>query len=373
MSSTVTVSSTAALEAALKSATAGETIQLASGVYTGVVISNEHFTAPVTITSANAADPAVLEGLKVGTESGLNFTNLEMTSLGSTDPYFAFRISSSQNISFSHIQVQGDLSHVASAQLTGAFYVSDSTNVSITDSTFNDLNAAIVAAGNNGFTVSDNAFQDLSKGGVEVAGTSNLTVSGNNFTDFQSGAGVHGDCIQVYTEDSTSAASNIVIDNNVYDRGAGVSAQGIFVTDNTGDMPYHNVTIDNNTMIGADWNAIELMGGTGTIQVEHNTVESYTGYNVVSGGNTPFESWINLGDLTGAQLTETGNTAQFYLMNSVSVATPAGNTKIGVVTDDGASMLHAWAAANTADYSALSSDFLNLLGVAGGHSTAGIA
>jgi hypothetical protein len=36
-------------------------------------------------------------------------------------------------------------------------------------------------------------------------------------------------------------------------------------------------------------------------------------------------------------------------------------------------MLHAWAAANTADYSALSSDFLNLLGVAGGHSTAGIA
>jgi parallel beta-helix repeat protein len=373
MSTTVTVSSTSALESALASAKAGETIQLAAGVYSGVTISNHNFSSPVTITSANASHPAILEGLKVGSVSNLNFTNLEMTTLGSTDPYFAFRVSASQNVSFSNIQVQGDLSKVAGAQMLGSFYVSDSSHITITDSSFNDLNTAVLVEGSNYVTVSNNAFQDLSKGGVEVTGTSNLTVSGNNFTDFATTAGVHGDCIQVYTESSTASASNIVITGNVYDRGSGVAAQGIFVTDDSGVMPYHNVTIDDNTMIGADWNAIELQDATGTVQLENNHVESFTGYDVVAGGNTAFESWIRLSDLGSAHVTETGNVAQFYLNSAGKAVTPpAGNTQIGVVTDGGASMLHAWATASTGDYGLLSGDFLSMLGVSGVHSSVGI-
>jgi hypothetical protein len=374
MSNVVTVSTTAGLTAALKSAHAGETIELAAGTYSGVVIQNANFATPVTITSVNPNNEAVLSGLKVATSSGLNFTHLELTTVGCTDPYYAFRISGSQNLSFSNLNVQGTIGSDPSTQLMG-FYVSKCSNITITHSSFEYMSVAIDANSNTGLTISDNSFQYLNKGGIEIGGISNLNIANNNFTDFLTASGVHADAIQIFTAGTTTPDSNIVITGNLYDRGTGVPAQGIFVQDEVGTLPFNNVTIDNNTIIGGDWNAIFLSNATGTVQIDNNTVASWAGQDVVAGSTTNFVSWIRLGNtnLTGgtfanATVTETGNEAQYFLGPNGKAVTPtASNSLLGAVTDNGAALLSAWENANPSDLAYLSTGLVSILGASSSH------
>jgi hypothetical protein len=181
----------------------------------------------------------------------------------------------------------------------------------------------------------------------------------------------HGDAVQFMTYGTTSVSSNINISDNLIDRGNGVPLQGIFMRDETNKLPFNNVTIDNNTIIGGEWNAIALSHATGKVQIEGNTIGSWAGANVVAGGSTKFISWIDLGDLSGASLTETGNHAQVYINGGVRTA-PAGNTTLGAITDQGASLMHVWAAQNMGLLSDLSSSMVTLLGMSGVHSTAGM-
>src|SRR5262249_34324176 len=94
----VTVSSTSALIAALKAAHPGDTIKLAAGTYSSVVIQKLSFSSPVTITSADSNHPAVLTGLNVVGSNGLKFTGLVFSPPSGT--HNPFQVNNSQNISF---------------------------------------------------------------------------------------------------------------------------------------------------------------------------------------------------------------------------------------------------------------------------------
>jgi hypothetical protein len=357
----------AALAAALKSATPGETIELAPGSYSGVKLVYENFSSPVTITSESAAKPAVLEGLDVSYDSNLHFTNLEISSVGSTDPYYAVRVMNSQNISFAHLEVQGNLSETPSQNVSG-FGVEKSSNVSVSDSTFNDLYIGFAANINTNVSVVGNSFTDMDKSGVGMGAVTGANISNNNFTDFNTPYGTHSDAIQLYTASMPNGSSNVVIDGNLYYRGDGTPAQGIFVQDEQGTMPYDNITIDDNTMIGGEWNAIYLKHAIGSVQVEGNTVASWAGYDGATDTTMNFISWINLQGLSGATLTETGNAAQEYVYDGTKATTPAQSHTLGAVTDDGSALLHAWATANPAQLDLLSGSLLTLLGI---HETPG--
>ena len=78
------MSNTAALVSALKTAQAGDTVQLASGTYTPIALTGLHFATDVTITSQDPNHQAVLTGLNVKTSSGLTFSNLEVAVSGPT-------------------------------------------------------------------------------------------------------------------------------------------------------------------------------------------------------------------------------------------------------------------------------------------------
>ncbi len=75
---TINVSTTAQLKTALSSAHGGDTILLATRTYSGVSLADYHFSSAVTITSANAADPAKLTDLNIKNSSGLTFSKLEL-------------------------------------------------------------------------------------------------------------------------------------------------------------------------------------------------------------------------------------------------------------------------------------------------------
>lgn len=332
----VTVDSNAQLMTALANAHAGETIQLAAGTYSQLVLNNFNFSSPVTITSASASSPAVLEGLKVNASSGITFSNVEMTTVGSGDPYYGFRISGSNNIAFNQVNVHGDPTVAPSAQISG-FYFTGDTGISITNSTMSNMNSAIIANENNGVTFSNNTFSNLSKGGVEAGADQNVSISGNTFTNFQVGVGIHADAIQFYTAGTTTPSSNISITNNLISRGSGDAVQGIFIQDELGTSPYTNVTIANNSVVGAMWDSILVNAQVnGALNVSNNLATSWAGADPGSATSassipsTSFVARISLtGDFSNAAVTETGNVAQSYMSNGTAVTPPAGNTQVG--------------------------------------------
>jgi hypothetical protein len=348
--STIVVSTPAELESALTSARDGETIALKPGVYPQVVIDKAHFTRAVTVTSADPDHEAVLAGLKIRDSSGFAFDGLELTTIGSGDSYAASRIEGSQQLSFSHMNVHGDVSGAPGEQLQG-FYVSDSSNVTVSHSLFHHLRAALVENRNDGVSVVGNEFRDLSKGGVEMGADANVTISGNLFTDFQTAPKVHGDAIQIYTYGTNVSSHDVIIRGNLIVRGSGVPAQGIFVQDEAKIYPFHNVTIDDNAVLGADWNSICLIHADGTVRITRNLLASWPGADVVKGGVTKFTAWIRLDKMAG-NVAETGNRAQAYLYDGKPTKlTPSGNSPLGAVGDGGAALVRAWVNAHRSEFS----------------------
>jgi VCBS repeat-containing protein len=308
---TVTVNNSAGLMSALKSAHGGDTILLASGTYSAVSIYQFHPTSVVNIQSASATNQAVITALSVNQSSNLKFTNITFTTSlynapTSTQAPSPFSVNSSSNISFNKITAYDTLADPQ--QAVNGFLIKGSAIISVTNSTFHNFYNAITELNNTNVVISNNTFHDLRSDGIDNGGSSNVVISGNSFTNFDSvgpilGAGDHPDCIQFWTSNTTTDASNIVVSNNTYVRGTGNWAQGIFITDQVG-LGYNNVTVTGNTIIGAAGNAIEIMSGH-NVNVSNNTVEGYADY----------ANFIRLENDTG--VTANNNTTPgFYLVNT---------------------------------------------------------
>jgi len=298
--STVTVNSVSALTAALAAATPGETIQLAPGTYSGVTLKNLNFSSGVTITSESSTNQAVITGLTVQSSSGLTFSNLQFSTVGDTaeNPFYVYE---SSNINFNDLNVHGNPSLAVSDQLA-AFLIRSSTNVSVTNSQFQNLLDGIGHLNDNGLTISDNTFQDINNDGIRGGGSSNVTISGNTFSDFFPSPGDHDDAIQFWTTNTTTSAQNITITDNTISRGTGSSAfQGVFVRDEVGNLPFENLTISGNTVDGGGYNGIAVMGADGA-QLTNNTVVSYTDQ----------LSWIRVQDATNVSMVD--NQAATYAL-----------------------------------------------------------
>jgi Ca2+-binding RTX toxin-like protein len=311
--STVSVSSAAGLAAALKTAVSGETIKLAAGNYGTVSISNVKISGNVNITSSNPNNPAVLTGLSISNSSGLTFTDLHL-SVASSSNYYPVSVRGSSNIAFSGMDVAGSLTNSISS---GMMFQND-TNVSVVSSNFHQLANGIVESGNSGMTVSDDIFTGLSADGVDNAQSSNVTISNNTFTDFTPQAGAHPDAIQFWTAGTTKASSDITISGNAISVGSGAATQGIFLTDQVGDLPYQNVSINNNTITGELYNGI-VVSHANNVEISNNSVSS---------GNN-YTSWIELAEVTGGVLN--GNSSSDYIMLANQSFTSSNNSMSGLL------------------------------------------
>ena len=111
-------------------------------------------------------------------------------------------------------------------------------------------------------------FGDAIRGWVN---SQHITISGNDFTDIIiPAAGDHIDAIQFWTVGATKPTTDVLIEGNVYVRGEGDPAQGIFVG-NERMIPFERVTIRGNAVVGSTWNGIWLVGGKDVV-IEDNLV-----------------------------------------------------------------------------------------------------
>lgn len=327
---TYTVKDTAGLLGALKTVKNGDTVYLQGGTYSSVNLKGIQLAGNVTITSLDAGKPAVLTDLSIKDSKGLTLRGLELAANpAKTD--MPFQVWNSSSIVMDKLYVHGTLNGSAADDVRGLL-VRNSSNVTVANSRFEQLADAVSHIDSNGVTFTGNRFENLRDNGIVGGGTSNLKISGNVFSDFDHSGSVHPDAIQVWTTNTKASVSNIDISGNVIDRGAGSVVQGIWMRDEVGNLPFKNVTISNNTIVGAAYNGIGVMGVAG-LKLSGNTVV----------GRDDQASWISIQNATGAVVSDNVASKISYVN---AQASKAANMLMGAASDTVAHDLSNWLAGN---------------------------
>ncbi len=324
------VKDTAGLLNVLKTAKSGDTVYLQSGTYSSVNLNNIQVNGNVTIASLNTGKPAVLADLRINNSKGLTLSGLELdASVKKAD--MGYQVLGSSNITLDKLYVHGSLNNDASDDVR-ALLVRNSTNVTVSNSRFEQLTDALSHLDSNTVTFANNSFTGLRDNGIAGGGTSNLTIKDNLFTNFDHSGDVHPDAIQVWTTNTKASASNINITGNTFDRGAGSIVQGIYMRDEVGNLPFQNVTISGNTIIGAAGNGIGVLGAN-KLSVSGNVVVA----------RDDQVSSIRISDATNVSVSD--NVASNYTYVNSQVEKSA-NVLTGVAPAAAATTLSSWLFAN---------------------------
>lgn len=332
----MTPASPLTLYSAIHAAKAGDTIALAPGSYgnpswkslaTDPKYGIPAFDPPLTITSADPANPAVFAGITLTNVTGLAFSHIEVT----PDPRLGFCLSTSggKGLSFDRMNIHGPA--VGSGQ---AAMFRTSADVSVTNSEIHDLGTGLNHLNCNGLTISGNTLHDIQVDAIRGGGSSNVTICGNTIHSLHSLPGDHADAIQFWTNGgATGPASNITVTDNIITRGTGLPMQGVFMG-NEASLQYHNVTIKGNALDGTMYNGIAVQLAD-NVTIEDNLVHGYS----------DMTSWVYLTKVTNATLK--GNSANLIKADATNVGlVNTGNTTIpqGPVGD--VSALTTWQARN---------------------------
>jgi Ca2+-binding RTX toxin-like protein len=343
---TYNVSTTAELKTALAKAGDGDVIKLASGDYDNLSLRNINIAGNVTITSANPSDPAVLTSLAMANCSGITLSNLELFEEDAGTSW-NFRITNSSNITLSGLDVHGP-DNIGSGKESNVLLIRGSNGITIDDCDFYNSKSGIDMLDNTGVSITDSSFHDIRMDGIRGGGNSNVLISGNTFTDFYPAAGDHPDAIQFWTTNTSTAAGNITITDNLITRGDGEPTQGIFFRDQVGGLSFYNVTVANNTVVGESYNGICLSGVISG---------SVTGNTVIAFDDRT--SWLTV--VNSSKLVYTDNTASRYLLmdGASTVIGSNGNVLASGMTSDDATNFAKWLSQNADAFAELSDDPLS--------------
>lgn len=323
----INVSTSAELIAAVKAAQAGDEIRVAPGQYAAVSLKGVMPSGTVTITSADPANPAVFSDLVISGSSNLSVSNVKMLVPDNSYVWYHFQVVNSSNITISNSLFDGPGLHPV--QDTSGLMVRDSIGVSVVGCEFQNLVFGVGFGNSTNISVTDSVFHDIRVDGIRGGNNSQVNFSNNFFTNFRPDLADHGDAIQIWTTSTGTPASDITISGNTIVRGAnGDAFQGIFIRDQIGTMPFSNVTVRDNIVIGGSYNSISLDGVISG---------SVTGNSVLSFPDQ--DAWIRTKNTTD-QLDVNGNTAFYYATQFNELN---DNVLAPAVTDGGLAALQAWA------------------------------
>jgi Ca2+-binding RTX toxin-like protein len=356
----------------IAAAHAGDTVQLAPGYYGSVAINGVNANG-IYITSMDPSHKAVLSGLSVTNSTGLTIENLEVAKNSAPGTYaYAVTVSGSSNVTLSGMNIHGSLDGDASDDMNGV-KIAGSTNVTLSNSEIQQFLNGMAIGGSTDVTISHNNVHDVRIDGVDVTTTKNITIDGNQFHDFHHLAGDHADAIQFFTLNQPAASSGITITNNEIYQGSGVMMQGIFLTDQTGHLPFSGVDIENNVILGGNWNGIAITDATDAV-IKNNDLAALPILNSSTGTAQLTEVVLN----QVAKLTMTGNTASAYAYSSGgdvtlgdnSLSTPVAQADLatanslygGVMSKIQAAIAAANAAATSMNAGAVAHPGVNLVG-----------
>lgn len=339
-SSNIVADSLTGLVEAISRAQDGATIQVAGGRYEQLNIKNVAFAGTVTVTSADPANPAIFAGIVIKDSAGLTFTNV-VVDASANKISSPIQINGSKRVTFKQVKAGGAGYSVAVSYGPGLF-IRDSQSVEISGSQFHDFWHGLGFMNVSNVRIASNQFYDLRTDGIRGGGMSDSVIEGNYLTDFHPAPLDHPDGIQLWTNDQKASARNITIRNNIVARGRGIATQGIFIRDQGQLLPYFNVSITNNIVVGGRSN------GIATENMKSVTFDS----NVVS-GLVDRLSKLRV-DASHGVSSKNNQAEKFVFRQNTTGVTQVGNKVLKAASiAEAQAKLDAWLAANPAVVSAL--------------------
>lgn len=294
---TITVSSSAGLVTALKSAVGGDTILLAAGNYGKISLSNLNFASEVTIRSADPANRAVITGAAIANSKNIRLDCVDVRFTPTATTYAwssAIDIDKSSNIAITNSKMKGGLAvngvpieavkldqsgNVLGLPAGRAISVSNSSMIRLAANDIGVFHKGIVLSGINGITVSGSNIHDLRSTPISGGNVTNLTVTDNHLHDstpwrFQLG-GDHGDFVHIWTtEGQTGASSNYTIARNFIDQGRGQALLGIYLDDNDNQKGFTGVRITDNVIFNDDGQGVRLENTHNAVVSDNTLIQS---------------------------------------------------------------------------------------------------
>lgn len=278
------------LNAAIKNAISGDTILLAPGTYTSLVVYGLNPAANITIASQDPSKKAVIETVKINSSSNLTLKDVDVLrpTLPANELDVANQINNSSNITIDGVRFSGGTGDPSNALGTG-LSITNGTNNKVINSSFDHYVIGLSVRFGTNMVVQNNYFHDNRRDHSNFAQMTNVTIDNNKFVGLYPIGDEHPDAVQFMTNGTTVGSSNVTITNNVVLQGGGRGTQGFFLSDEIGKQ-YQNVTIKNNLIYLSGWyHGINVKNGVG-VTIDSNTILS-----------APDEksTWIRVEDVTG--------------------------------------------------------------------------
>jgi hypothetical protein len=322
----VSVANEDELTSALQSVRDGDTILLAPGNYSVLRIAGKKFARGITVTSADAARPAVVGGVVVQESSHATLKNLEVT----LDPrtHLGVNIGGADGVRLEALDI-----HSVSGRDCIGVNMRNSKNVTLYKSDIHDVGVGIQHLDDEHISIASNKIHDLDGDGIKGGGSSYVAITGNQMTNFTVHPKDHPDAIQFWTVNTKTPTHDLIISNNVFVRGAGAPVQGIFLG-NEADIPYQNVTVTGNAIVGGMYHGITIYGADG-VRVSNNLVQGYS----------DMDSWIQLNHTTNSTLSGNSSTSYMYDNLANEKLVKRDNRKLSRANIGDVSALKNWPAA----------------------------
>ena len=293
----ITISSNAELQKILENPKGGMVIKLMAGTYPELIIDRVRAPGKVIIASANPAQPATVSHMVIRGSTGFAVRDVNLFA-GQVDQVFPFLVTNSENIELSGLIVKGKRASGKPTREAAALMIRNSGNVTVTRSDFSESRHGLSFLKVTNMTITHNQFHDLQTDGVRGGGVDTILIANNMFTDFYPAPKDHPDGIQLWSTHQTEPGRNITIRDNLVIRGKGGPTQGIFIRDTFRKLPFENVVITGNLIMGARFNGIAISGVVGA-RIEDNDVIAYPDQ----------KSWIRADGATDVEISNNRSTA----------------------------------------------------------------
>lgn len=293
----ITISSNVELQKILENPRDGMVIKLMTGTYPELIIDRIKVPGKIVIASANPAKPATVGHLIVRGSSGIAVRDMNFFA-DQVDEVFPFLVTNSENIELSGLTVKGKRASGQPTREAAALMIRNSRDVTVTRSDFSESRHGLSFLKVANMTITHNRFHDLQTDGVRGGGVNTILIANNMFTDFYPAPKDHPDGIQLWSTHQTEPGRNITIRDNLVIRGKGGPTQGIFIRDTFRKLPFENIVITGNLIMGARFNGIAINGVVGA-RIEDNDVIAYPDQ----------KSWIRADGVTNVEIANNRSTA----------------------------------------------------------------
>lgn len=287
----------------------GGIIKIGPGAHAPIMIRNFAGQRPLVIESANPDDPARLAGLTITGSRNVTVRNVviqppQLSAVAAAtkgaDAQSSANVKGSSDIIINGVTligapVDGDIGNG-----TGML-IRNGRNIQIISCQFSHFRYGLSFLSGEGFRIERNEFHDLRTDAIRGGGVSKLLIEGNVISNLKPDAGDHPDGVQLWTVNETEPARDIVIRGNFIYRGSGGIIQGIFLRDNKLQLPFEDLEISDNLVVGSMYNGISVQGGKRL---------KIVGNEVIPVGDQ--KSWIRLN--SGDQAIMAENRAAIYIL-----------------------------------------------------------